>query len=729
MLNKTTFEYIYSSGEVEPLEFYVNALVRSSRLDLGLGFFSSSGFRALSIGFAPFIHNGGKMRIVINSVLSEEDKDAIQTGLASSPDEILIENIIKKLVDLEASLNRYDAHFFKCFAYLISKNRVEIKIVRPIHNGPGIVHQKFGLFYDNHDNTIAFNGSCNFSANALLNNVELIDCFPSWSGERGDLKRIDLYKSKFESIWDDSNPGTKQISVDNVKTYIKSNYPSPDLFEIDQEFSDITSNPPIASYLSKELQRELRRIKENDLTELNPQVPSYIDIRGYQQKAVENWIEKDFQGLFEMATGTGKTITAILAILKLIEAKDRTIIIVLAPTISLVNQWVSELKSFNFRNIIKASSKNKSWDNHLISGLTSFDLGTITNLIVVSTYDSFKSSRFQNIVTKIPEESLIIADECHYLGAAEMKAKLPWGLKYRLGLSATPHRHYDEAGTSILLQYLNAEKKPTYALGLGKAISKGFLCEYELEPHFVELTKSEYSKYVELSNKIAKKLVINASGDGSFNFSEMDSYTERLLIERKRLVNQAENKLQVVGQIINKLDNDSKNIHHTLVYCAEGSRDDIPEIDRYGRFLAFEHGLRINKFTGETPADKRETLLKQFDEGEIQCLLAMKCLDEGIDVKRTETAIFVASSTNPRQYIQRRGRVLRTHPSKPFAYLHDLIVLPPIELLEDDLVSNIEKGLLIQELKRFTEFASEAVNYSDCHKIIESICDKYGVEL
>ena len=145
--------------------------------------------------------------------------------------------------------------------------------------------------------------------------------------------------------------------------------------------------------------------------------------------------------------------------------------------------------------------------------------------------------------------------------------------------------------------------------------------------------------------------------------------------------------------------------------------------------MGFKKGLRIGKFVGDTPTDRRRQLLDDFDEGKIQCLLAMKCLDEGVDVKRTETAIFVSSSTNPRQYIQRRGRVLRTHPKKPFAFLHDIIVKPPVLQNEEDRVIHIERIILRQEFRRFKEFAEDALNYAEAMAPINNLCEKFKIEL
>jgi len=302
---------------------------------------------------------------------------------------------------------------------------------------------------------------------------------------------------------------------------------------------------------------------------------------------------------------------------------------------------------------------------------------------------------------------------------------LPHGIQYRLGLSATPHRHFDDSGTQSLLLFFNSAHKSTFVFSMKEAISAQFLCQYKLYPHFAELNKGEYEHYIELTKEISRRAHIKKN-----EFLENDSYLEKLLRDRRNILNRAANKQNVLGEIIEGMK-ENGDINHTLVYCPEGNDadEDSKIIDQYGRFLGIEKGLRIGKFISETLTERRRELLQQFDKGSIQCLLAMKCLDEGVDVKQTETAIFVSSTTNPRQYIQRRGRVLRTHQKKSFAYLHDIIAVPPETLDDDERAKEIEKVIFTQEFKRYKEFAEDAVNYVEAMEPIKPILEKYDIEL
>lgn len=320
---------------------------------------------------------------------------------------------------------------------------------------------------------------------------------------------------------------------------------------------------------------------------------------------------------------------------------------------------------------------------------------------------------------------MLLADEAHTMGAPQLLNNLPTGINYRLGLSATPHRHFDDAGTFRLLQFFSAEFMATYKLDLKEAIAKKFLCQYKLHPYFAELNEGEYGEYIALSKKIAKKAHISNN-----KFEETDSGLEKLLRDRRNILNKAEGKLAILGEIIDNLIKTEGEIKHTLVYCPEGNspEDDARIIDKYGRLLGLEKGLRIGKFVGETPANEREQLLKDFEDGKIQCLLAMKCLDEGVDIKQTKHAIFLASSTNPRQYIQRRGRVLRIHKNKSFAFLYDIITTPP-DLPKDKTLKKVEQTIIRQELKRYKEFADDALNYVEAIEPLKPFLEKYEIEL
>lgn len=726
MLPEGEFNIVYASGEEEPMSFYIEALMESNNLDLGLGYFNSSGFKALSHGFAYFISQGGTMRLIINDVLTSEDKLAIEKGEYESAENLIEERVVNNIKSLQSTLSKQDQHFYDCLSWLVATEKLTVIAVTPKNNGVGIAHQKFGVFSDKQSNRVAFTGSANFSESALYYNLETISCYRSWTDE---CTRVDYFNGLFRRNWTGQNPSVKIIPLNKVKAILPN---SPRVNSIDQLLENelgilegYENDFQLSKSVKERIEKLKNKIKSQGKKKNQSNSSSEIQPRPYQQKAINNWINSNYQGFFEMATGTGKTFTGLFASLALKNELNKCCVLVLAPTISLAEQWVEEVKKVGYQNISMVSSLYPSWEEDLLQSLNAFKLGIIDHVVCISTYDSFKSKRFAPFISKLPKQTLLLADEAHTMGSAQLLNNLPTSIHYRLGLSATPHRHFDDSGTYRLLQFFNSEQESTYKLDIKEAISKQFLCQYKLYPFITRLSEKEYDDYIKLSKKIARKAHIKNN-----KFEEVDTQLEKLLRDRRNILNKAEGKLSILGEIIDSLIESEGEIKHTLVYCPEGN---FPEenqkiIDQYGKFLGLEKGLRIGKFVGETPPNERQQLLKDFDEGKIQCLLAMKCLDEGVDVKQTKHAIFLASSTNPRQYVQRRGRVLRTHKNKSFAYLYDVIAVPP-EMPEDEQLKNIERTILGQELRRYKEFADDAYNYVEATEPVKQYVEKYELTL
>ena len=506
MLREIKFENTYASGEIEPVEFYSQGLLNSTHFDLALGFFSSSGFRTLSLGFAHFIYNGGSARIIFNNILSEEDKESITKLSIQDSEELVLQRVISDLETLFATMNSYDKQFFRCLSYLIQTNRLQMKSVVPSDNSSGIAHNKFCIFVDEQNDFVVSNGSANFSQTAFLNNSEVIDCFAGWEESGRDARRANEYRVRFERIWTNKHKKLRLIDLEKVKVRLTQEFPVQTLDELiayQQELIDSFSNKnSIPKRLLIQLQSSLVHLKQDQSL---PKLPPEMTPHDYQNQAVESWFGNNCQGLFEMATGTGKTFTALLAATKLFSQRKRLIIHMVAPTISLVNQWVDELTKWNYTSIIVASGENPKWETSVLSLYNNFALMSIHQFVVVSTYATFGKKKYQDILHKRGKDTLIVADECHYLGASDLQTKMPNNIAYRIGLSATPHRHFDESGTSKLLEYFNSETKSTFVLDIGEAISLGFLCDYELYPHVVELTKFATNH----ATRLKRKAIIN----------------------------------------------------------------------------------------------------------------------------------------------------------------------------------------------------------------------------
>jgi DNA phosphorothioation system restriction enzyme len=445
--------------------------------------------------------------------------------------------------------------------------------------------------------------------------------------------------------------------------------------------------------------------------------PDWLEPREYQQQAVQAWMANQGQGILNMATGTGKTITSLVAASELAELQDdRLSLIVAAPYQHLVDQWVEEIRNFGVEPI-RAYQSRHSWTDDVTSTVTEFKTHARDTLPIVTTHQTFATDHFQKIIRQVDgARTLLIVDEVHHMGAPHLRESLPSRIRARLGLSATPERWYDEEGTNALEEYFT--NGVVFEYGLKEAIANGYLCEYYYVPHVIHLTDEETEDYLALSRAIGK-LAAKASGNIGDADQQGDERLKQLLFKRARLIGAAENKLHKLRDLLERTGID--DLHHTLVYCGDGQvGQEGDETKRQLRavteLLGNELGIKAHQFTYEEDQETRERLLTDFDDGTIDALVAIRCLDEGVDVPATQTAFILASSTNPRQFIQRRGRILRTHPGKRNAVIHDFIVAPPAAVradAKDDSEFNMERNLIQKELKRVSMFAENAKNHPD----------------
>lgn len=444
--------------------------------------------------------------------------------------------------------------------------------------------------------------------------------------------------------------------------------------------------------------------------------PDWLEARGYQHEAVQAWVNNSGQGILNMATGTGKTITSLLAASHLASLQDDSLaLIVAAPYQHLVDQWKADLNDFAASPILAYESRT-TWTDSLTAQITEYNSGVRDLLTVITTHKTFSSGHFQDIIDRLNgARTMLIADEVHHMGAPHLRSSLTQNIRARLGLSATPQRWYDDEGTKALTEYFS--NGVVFEYGLEEAIKNGYLAEYYYVPHVVELTEEEQEEYLALSRSIGKRLA-SASGDIGDADSQEDETLKQLLFKRARLVGSAENKIPLLKQLL--IETGLEDIHHTLVYSGDGtiageSDETVRQLEAITDLLGNDLGLKIHQFTYEENQQKRERLLNEFEVGELQALVAIRCLDEGVDVPATQTAFILASSSNPRQFIQRRGRILRTHPGKDHAIIHDFIVAPPTKVRKsgENSIFSLERNLVQKELQRVSTFAESARNHPD----------------
>ena len=729
----------YRPGEYNsPEKFFNDCLENSKEFDLKLGYFSSGTISVLADGFATFISNGGRMRLVINHIVSDEDKEAISKGIHGGVIDCFD---LTNFEALRQTFDEYQQQFFECLAFLIYDKRIDIRIIKP-RNKKGIAHTKSGQFRDG-DSITSFTGSANFTISGLFNNLEEISIDRSDSVDMRVQKRIQSQREDFDSIMEGKKKNVEYLSPENLISAIQSNFSDKDieeLLDVEKKLRKIKAEKAI-----RERQERIDMACED--LDVEPRFPYPSGPRDYQKTAFENWKNNGQRGLFAMATGTGKTITSLNCLFEIYQRKGYYKAIILVPTITLVNQWEQECRKFQFSNITKVYSKNLTWRDEVERILFNEKYKTErepeVSYIIISTYASYSREKVFNVLNGFDKKRLLfIADECHNMGSGSLVKRLK-DIPYlrRIGLSATPERQFDDEGNKKLNKFFGSEEHYTYEYSMEEAIKNGVLCKYMYYPHLVRLTPEEMSAYVEISEKIAKYFNYNTE-----TFDYIDEILKMKLLERKRIIHKAVNKLETFKSIIEKRFEEKGNLKYSLIYVPEGNKPDyvgaqddfdkneIIDDDNDADHLINIYTQAVTEVDDHVTVRKfvsgqkdRDEILYDFAEGKLQVLTSMKCLDEGVDVPRSELAIFCSSTGNPRQFIQRRGRVLRTHPDKKMAELHDLVVLPEVNPYSDSY--RMEQSLVRGELLRVRNFANLSENPSYSELELREVLDHYALTI
>lgn len=696
-LQKLDLQCEYRSDQTNTVtDFYVPCLNVSAEYWRAVGYFTSQGLALAAKGLTPFIQNEGRMRLIASPVLTEDDVLAIQQGYTAR-DEVIETAIVR---ELEGDFTEIVKHRLTCLAWLIAGERLDIKIASPselnLGNRGAIYHEKIGIFMDGEGNSVAFTGSQNETYGGLVNNFESIDVYCAWDDPH---QRVQRKINNFERLWNNLTPKLSVLDFpvaakQKLLTYKSA---SPPYLTPDPPTDELVTNEPGTSYSH-----------HGNVIDL----PIDLTLRDYQHDAINAWFENDCRGFMEMATGSGKTITALSALVRLAKERNRLFIIIACPFQHLVEQWAKEASQFGFQPILAYRSQ-KTWVNQLNEAIINFNFENLKIVCTITTHDTFISDAMQRLLTRLQGDAVLVADEVHHLGATKSRQNLPTTFNHRLGLSATPNRWFDPEGTTALRAYFG---ESIYEFRLDRAIESGCLCPYSYHPHLVELTEEELDQYEALTAKIARRYALN--GDDR----ETDKLLEVLLRQRADLLNKAENKLPMLKQLVEE-QSTSGPLHHSLFYCAPGQIDEV--IPMLGR----EVGLRIHRFTAEESTEERLSLLERFASRDLQGLVAMKCLDEGVDVPGTQSAYILASSSNPREFIQRRGRILRNAPGKTEAKIYDLIAVPSldIDMIKSSPLFETERKILRRELRRFHEFSRTAKNQHRAVSVVWQLAKTYNI--
>lgn len=428
-----------------------------------------------------------------------------------------------------------------------------------------------------------------------------------------------------------------------------------------------------------------------------------INLRPYQIEAIQSFEQNDYVGILDMATGTGKTITSIAATSKYHDEHGKIFLVIIVPYLHLIDQWFAELNRVGWKDYIRISGSKKDWMAKIDKEIWNYNYGINDKVLIIGSYRSMAKKEFRDRIKNVKGNSFLIADECHYAGQSAFREHSLITFDARLGLSATPRRWWDEEGTREVNRLFG---KVVFEFSLQDAIAAGFLTPYNYNPIVVSLTDEEYSIYADLTIKISKMIAQKKLT------KEEKEILKNLILKRARIIQNAEGKLDIFYNLILE----QQDLKYTLVYCGVG------QVDKIVRGLA-DRGIATHRFNWEVSQKDRKKVLDRFENGDIQVLVAVKCLDEGVDIPATREAYFLASTTNPREFVQRRGRILRKSKEKRDAKVNDFIVLPS-NFGDYTILKNIAQ----KELPRFAEFSSFAENEFQSRTKISGYLEPYHLE-
>lgn len=662
-------------------DFYIPVLENSVSYMRIAGFFSSSSLAVASRGIFGLVKNGGKMKLITSSFFNKDDIQIIQ-NYVKTRDEVIAENFYQELSNLDDVLEK---DHLRALGWMLAHDLLEIKIVDLLdeenkisshenQSKTGMFHMKVGLFNDG-KNLISFSGSINESATGWLHSIEEIKVFKEWLPGQQEYVYEDL--KEFEKFW--NNQAKKS------KTYDLPNAVKNELIKIAPKNLDELS-------ISYPLQKN--SVVQNTIEK--------VQLRSHQKEAIDAWKNNKFKGILAMATGSGKTITSLFASDL---APKSTITIICAPTVPLITQWEDEIKKFDPKAaIIIAGTSNSNWTELLGPKLAPYRLDSELEKIshrtyVLCTNNTASNLDFINFWNDISSEHIqIIADEVHHLGAEYFQNIFKIKSSRRLGLSATPERQWDNLGNQFVSNYFG---KTVYEYDLQQAINDGYLAHYTYHPLFAEMNQEEFQEYHLMTKTISQEMAKHKQKEKKAGtVLPFSKFLIRLLQERAMLKKKTFDKINVFESWCTSI---SQN--QILVFC-----EDTEQMDELISILN-KNGKKYVKYKSDMSTLQKTNSLNYFKDGQIELLLAIRCLDEGLDVPDCSACFIVSSSTSIREFVQRRGRVLRATDSQKVANVYDVIVIPPSDYPSEQ--EDSAKSMITTEMERVKIMADSADNRLD----------------
>lgn len=694
----------YESGVDDIIEdYYVPVLGASVHYDRIAGFFASSSMAVAARGLSEFIQNGGKMRLITSPRLNSDDLEVVRK-IAENSEDLSLRDFG---IDTDNLETEFEKNHVKALGWMLSSGLLEMKLAIVFNEDgticdnetiseKGLFHQKVGILRDKDGNELSFSGSINETAAAWVNNDEEFKVFKDWTDSHDYYVRD---KIRFDEIW---NGDRKNVKVFNLPNAVKS-----DIVRYSSDFK--TESISLRKYHSLKLKKyNFKQDKK---------------LFFYQADALNKWKNNDYRMLFEMATGTGKTRTAIAGIKYLNQTRNRLITIISTPQNTLSKQWKDEVdaQGLCFDESVVVDGSVTNWEGLLTKLLYKNGTGLADHCVFYTTHITASSDKFTNAMRTCLQpgtEVLFVGDETHWLGARKLHNALLPEYKYRIGLSATPSRWFDDAGTARLADFYG---NATFEFTIKDALTeynpmtgKHFLVNYNYLISKVRLTEEETNEYKDVSNRISKLW--------NMKDSDPDAATrlERLMEKRANIIKNADAKYDELERILDELEAKGR-IENLIIFVSPQQILQVLDILN-------NRGIISHKLTEKegTKAEKRfnnkserEAIIAKFKAGVYQALIAIKCMDEGIDIPTADLGILMASSTNPREYVQRIGRIIRQAPDKKFANLYDICVDTIADLDDDSIV--LERKIKAKEQIRLKEIAENAINSIDALKIINTL--------
>lgn len=656
-LNKSYISY----GNDTISESLIKPCLRvAKRYRRSTGFFSSSVIDIMLDGIVSLVRSGGKIQLVTSQHLSDADIEAIKIGYSKRHE--VIENSF--LISFEEEVEKLDDSNLEILSELVARGIMDVKVA--VTKGLGIYHDKFGIIEDTAGNRIAFFGSSNSTEYGYTQNYEKVRIARSWVDNESTT--VDDEVREFDSLWDSTNPF---VDVYDFREAIKK---------------------CILYVISK---REANRKQKA------------VVLRSYQEEAINAWEQNGYRGFFVMATGTGKTWTAIYAAER-IQQHEKTIIVICAPYKHLVQQWYEDVKKVFIKSrIIKVSSENPIWEQEIREEIIRSKHYPDNQIVIISTIMSFNKERFENVLSTSNSKRLLIVDEAH-----RFTTRPDWLLEkydYLLGLSATPFTGVNTAIGEELMAWFGGR---VYNLPIEYALAKGYLVPYSYHPIYVNATEDEETEFVAVVRRMAA--CFNSQGV-LINLEEFIKLRRRQL----RIISMAEEKIRLMDSILDKVTDKD----HFICYCGDGHLfDDEGNELRHIQYVKRRldaHGYRPAQFTASENMVKRMDIVERFNSGDLSALAAIRCLDEGINIPSIKSALILSSNDNLREFVQRRGRILRKHDGKKSARIFDVIVLP----------STATPRIAVIEFRRYYEYARLATNADELLREMETQLPDYGITL